>query len=161
VDDLVELYIAQWLGSFAFQFFHTLFYRASCRTNTGNSKFFSSVFWRLDHNYVGDVNLNRKQERLLPPFLVSLGTITTIVLEVQQVPVVSFHAESSLTNLRVAGAIYATASYLACKMPRMMFYLYAVIPIPAWAFIPGIFAWEIYSAASGQVNHNPASFCAF
>ncbi|KAH9951792.1 hypothetical protein B0H21DRAFT_684670 [Amylocystis lapponica] len=49
-----------------------------------------------------------------------------------------------------SGAIYAVISFFACVMPRAQFYFFAVLPIPAWAFVGGVFLWDGYSALQDQ-----------
>lgn len=44
----------------------------------------------------------------------------------------------------ILGAIYSIITFFACSYPRTNFLLFAVIPIPAWAFVPGIIAWDVY-----------------
>ncbi|KAK0206303.1 hypothetical protein DFS33DRAFT_1313859 [Desarmillaria ectypa] len=49
-----------------------------------------------------------------------------------------------------SGAVYSLISLLACVSPRMIFSLYGIIPIPAWALVPAIFLWETYSSVSNK-----------
>ncbi|KAF8665590.1 hypothetical protein AX16_000047 [Volvariella volvacea WC 439] len=49
-----------------------------------------------------------------------------------------------------SAAIYAVVSFLACSAPRMTFQLYGIIPIPAWAAVVGIFAFDTYSAVTDR-----------
>jgi len=45
-----------------------------------------------------------------------------------------------------SGAIYSIISFFACLTPTTKFYLFAIVPVPAWAFVTGILAWDGYSA---------------
>ncbi|GBE79270.1 predicted protein [Sparassis crispa] len=45
-----------------------------------------------------------------------------------------------------SGAIYGIISFFACLAPTAKFYVFAVVPIPAWAFVTGIFLWDGFSA---------------
>ncbi|KAI1792888.1 rhomboid-domain-containing protein [Ganoderma leucocontextum] len=45
-----------------------------------------------------------------------------------------------------SGAIYSVVSYFACVAPATSFYVFGVLPIPAWALVTGIFLWDGYSA---------------
>ncbi|KAG7448983.1 rhomboid-domain-containing protein [Guyanagaster necrorhizus] len=51
-----------------------------------------------------------------------------------------------------SGAVYSLISLLACVNPRMIFSLYGIIPIPAWALVPGIFLWEAYSSVTYKAD---------
>lgn len=51
------------------------------------------------------------------------------------------------------GAIYAIISYFACRQPFATFFLFAIVPIPAWAFVPGILLYDVYEmTASNKVR---------
>ncbi|KAA1466155.1 rhomboid-domain-containing protein [Dentipellis sp. KUC8613] len=47
-----------------------------------------------------------------------------------------------------SGAIYAVISYFACMAPRATFLLFGIVPMPAWAFVGGVFLFDSYSAMS-------------
>ncbi|PIL36792.1 hypothetical protein GSI_00482 [Ganoderma sinense ZZ0214-1] len=47
-----------------------------------------------------------------------------------------------------SGAIYAVVSYFACVAPTTSFYIFGVLPLPAWAFVTGIFLYDGYSAVN-------------
>ncbi|KAH0587385.1 hypothetical protein H2248_006182 [Termitomyces sp. 'cryptogamus'] len=51
-----------------------------------------------------------------------------------------------VSSLGASGAIYSVVSLLACLAPTMTFHLYGIIPIPAWLVVPGLFAYDTYSA---------------
>ncbi|KAJ8469280.1 hypothetical protein ONZ51_g9103 [Trametes cubensis] len=55
-----------------------------------------------------------------------------------------------------SGAIYAVTSFFACVAPNATFALFGVIPLPAWAFVSGIFLWDGYNAlvpSGGRTDH--------
>ncbi|KAJ8595375.1 rhomboid-domain-containing protein [Rhizopogon salebrosus TDB-379] len=43
-----------------------------------------------------------------------------------------------------SGAILATIAFYACAFPRTTFLIFFVVPCPAWAFLPGILAFDVY-----------------
>ncbi|TBU32095.1 rhomboid-domain-containing protein [Dichomitus squalens] len=45
-----------------------------------------------------------------------------------------------------SGAIYSVISFFACVAPTATFYLFGVLPLPAWGVVTGIFLWDGYSA---------------
>ncbi|KAH9853736.1 hypothetical protein C2E23DRAFT_727964 [Lenzites betulinus] len=45
-----------------------------------------------------------------------------------------------------SGAIYSVISFFACVAPTAQFALFGIIPLPAWAFVTGIFLYDGYSA---------------
>ncbi|KAI0751388.1 hypothetical protein C8Q80DRAFT_1309134 [Daedaleopsis nitida] len=49
-----------------------------------------------------------------------------------------------------SGAIYSIISFYACGSPQTMFLLFGIIPLPAWAFVTGIFLYDGYSAVNQQ-----------
>ncbi|KAH9894294.1 rhomboid-domain-containing protein [Cubamyces lactineus] len=55
-----------------------------------------------------------------------------------------------------SGAIYAVTSFFACVAPNATFALFGVFPLPAWAFVTGIFLWDGYNAivpSGGRTDH--------
>ncbi|KAH9943094.1 uncharacterized protein BXZ73DRAFT_40535 [Epithele typhae] len=52
-----------------------------------------------------------------------------------------------------SGAIYSIISLSACVSPRTTFLIYGIVPLPAWVFLAGIFAWDGYSA----ITHRQSS----
>lgn len=40
-------------------------------------------------------------------------------------------------------------SYIACTAPKLVFQLYGIVPVPAWALIPGLFLWDLYQTVQG------------
>lgn len=50
------------------------------------------------------------------------------------------------------GAIYSIVSLFACVAPRAQILLFAIIPLPAWAFVTGIVLWDGYSAITDKVS---------
>ncbi|KAH9938422.1 uncharacterized protein B0H18DRAFT_866411, partial [Fomitopsis serialis] len=58
---------------------------------------------------------------------------------------------SDLT-LSTTGAIYSIVSFYACVAPRSQILLFAIIPLPAWAFVTGIFLWDGYSAMTDKAS---------
>jgi len=56
-----------------------------------------------------------------------------------------------------SGAIYSIVSFYACVAPRSQILLFAIIPLPAWAFVTGIFLWDGYSAMTDKRNGTDAA----
>ncbi|TFY52391.1 hypothetical protein EVJ58_g10044 [Rhodofomes roseus] len=56
-----------------------------------------------------------------------------------------------------SGAIYSIVSLFACVAPRAQILLFAIVPIPAWAFVTGIFLWDGYSAMTDKRNGTDAA----
>lgn len=50
-----------------------------------------------------------------------------------------------------SGAIYSVVSFFACVAPTATFYLFGIIPLPAWGLVTGIFLFDGYSAVNHQV----------
>lgn len=55
------------------------------------------------------------------------------------------------------GAIYSIVSLFACVAPRAQILLFAIIPLPAWAFVTGIVLWDGYSTITDKVGVFSAS----
>ena len=51
-----------------------------------------------------------------------------------------------------SGAIYSVVSFFACVAPTASFYMFGVLPLPAWAVVTGIFLWDGYSAMNEHVS---------
>ncbi|EIW62087.1 uncharacterized protein TRAVEDRAFT_163861 [Trametes versicolor FP-101664 SS1] len=49
-----------------------------------------------------------------------------------------------------SGAIYSVISFFACVAPTATFALFGIIPLPAWAFVTGIFLYDGYSAVNSK-----------
>ncbi|KAI0637835.1 hypothetical protein C8Q77DRAFT_1166074 [Trametes polyzona] len=49
-----------------------------------------------------------------------------------------------------SGAIYSVISFFACVAPTATFALFGIIPLPAWAFVTGIFVYDGYSAVKDK-----------
>ncbi|KAI0080757.1 rhomboid-domain-containing protein [Panus rudis PR-1116 ss-1] len=56
------------------------------------------------------------------------------------------------TSHGASGAIYAIISFLACVAPKAQFLFFGVIPIPAWAFVTGVFLYDGYNAVVDKRN---------
>lgn len=57
------------------------------------------------------------------------------------------------TDKKLKGAIYAIMTYFACCEPFAKFLLFAIVPIPAWMFIPGVLLYDVYEmVASNRVR---------
>ncbi|KAF7433261.1 hypothetical protein PC9H_005211 [Pleurotus ostreatus] len=55
-----------------------------------------------------------------------------------------------MQSVGASAAIYSAVTYLACAAPRTTFYLYAVIPIPAWLLVPAILGFDMWSWVSNR-----------
>lgn len=44
------------------------------------------------------------------------------------------------------GAIYSIVTFYACAAPRTTFLLFAIVPVPAWLCVSGLFLWDTYSS---------------
>ncbi|KAF8342025.1 uncharacterized protein EI90DRAFT_2904405, partial [Cantharellus anzutake] len=58
------------------------------------------------------------------------------------------HLTSGNPNYRshgASGAILSTVAFFACAFPRTQFLVFFIVPVPAWACITGLFAWDLYS----------------
>ncbi|CAL1702286.1 unnamed protein product [Somion occarium] len=49
-----------------------------------------------------------------------------------------------------SGAIYSVISFFACVAPTTQFLLFGVVPVPAWAFVAGVFAYDGYSTVQDK-----------
>ncbi|KAF9076426.1 hypothetical protein BDP27DRAFT_1379969 [Rhodocollybia butyracea] len=54
------------------------------------------------------------------------------------------------SSLGASGAVFATCSFLACVAPWMTFSIYGIIPVPAFIFTSGVFAFDLYSAMTDK-----------
>lgn len=50
------------------------------------------------------------------------------------------------------GAIYSVLAFFACVMPKASIYIFGIVPMPAWAFVTGIFLWDTSSAILDKVS---------
>ncbi|KAF4574779.1 hypothetical protein EYR36_006129 [Pleurotus pulmonarius] len=57
-----------------------------------------------------------------------------------------------MESVGASAAIYSTVAYLACAAPRTTFYLYAIVPLPAWLFVPAILGFDMWSWVSNRVR---------
>ncbi|KAG2077624.1 rhomboid-domain-containing protein [Suillus decipiens] len=56
--------------------------------------------------------------------------------------------ESNFSSHGASGAILATIAFYACAFPRTTFLIFFVVPCPAWAFLPGILAFDVYRSVT-------------
>jgi len=62
-----------------------------------------------------------------------------------------------LPNRRYStGSIYAIVSYFACREPFVKFLLFAIVPIPAWVFVPGVILYDVYEFSRGKSHTDSA-----
>lgn len=59
-----------------------------------------------------------------------------------------YKRESNYSSHGASGAILATIAFYACAFPRTRFLIFFVIPCPAWAFLPGILAFDVYRSVT-------------
>ena len=57
----------------------------------------------------------------------------------------------SLLIRNLLGALYSVVSFFACAAPTTKFYLFAIIPLPAWLLVTGVFLVDGYSAVYEKV----------
>lgn len=50
------------------------------------------------------------------------------------------------SSVGASGAIYSVLAFFACVMPKASIYIFSIVPMPAWAFVTGIFLWDTSSA---------------
>ncbi|KAH7930312.1 rhomboid-domain-containing protein [Leucogyrophana mollusca] len=55
-----------------------------------------------------------------------------------------FFKHGVISSHGASGAIMAMIAFYACTFPRNTFYIFFVIPCPAWAFLPGILLFDGY-----------------
>ncbi|OAX40669.1 rhomboid-domain-containing protein [Rhizopogon vinicolor AM-OR11-026] len=56
--------------------------------------------------------------------------------------------EINYSSHGASGAILANIAFYACAFPRTTFLIFFVIPCPAWAFLPGILAFDVYRSVT-------------
>lgn len=56
--------------------------------------------------------------------------------------------DSNMSSHGASGAILATVAFYACAFPRTTFLIFFVVPCPAWAFLPGILAFDVYRSVT-------------
>ncbi|KAH7916753.1 hypothetical protein BJ138DRAFT_994952 [Hygrophoropsis aurantiaca] len=49
-----------------------------------------------------------------------------------------------ISSLGASGSIMAMIAFYACMFPRNKFYIFLVIPCPAWAFLPGVLLFDVF-----------------
>ncbi|KAG2158871.1 uncharacterized protein EDB93DRAFT_1116797 [Suillus bovinus] len=59
-----------------------------------------------------------------------------------------YKRQSNYSSHGASGAILATVAFYACAFPRTTFLIFFVIPCPAWAFLPGILAFDVYRSVT-------------
>ncbi len=47
-------------------------------------------------------------------------------------------------------AVFACNSFLACVAPNLIFYIYAIVPVPAWLFVSGVFAFDLWTGLTDR-----------
>jgi len=87
------------------------------------------------------------------PVLSMLGNKQFLILYlggglVSSITSLIWNSDRKHSSQGASGAIYSIITFFACSYPRTNFLLFAVIPIPAWAFVPGIIAWDVYDMIS-------------
>jgi len=91
-----------------------------------------------------------------PRFLVlyisgALGASLTSILWKRYAHIPDFPSQGA------SGAILASVAYLACVSPRTTFYIFFIIPCPAWALLPGMLAYDGYMAYSDARSRTDAA----
>ncbi|KAI0728741.1 hypothetical protein C8Q72DRAFT_358237 [Fomitopsis betulina] len=59
---------------------------------------------------------------------------------------------SNYSSHGASGAIYSIISLFACVAPKAQILLFAIVPLPAWAFVTGIVLWDGYSTITDKRN---------
>ncbi|CCM02836.1 uncharacterized protein FIBRA_04948 [Fibroporia radiculosa] len=57
---------------------------------------------------------------------------------------------NNYSSYGASGALFAIVSFFACVAPRAKLYLFAVVPVPAWALVTGIILWDGFSAVTDK-----------
>ena len=50
------------------------------------------------------------------------------------------------------GALFSVITFFACIAPTTKFYLFAVLPVPAWLLVSGVFLVDGFSAVYDKVS---------
>jgi len=87
---------------------------------------------------------------MAPPVIRMLGNTSFMALYLIggiSCSVVSLLLNKSVRNRDGAsngasGAIFAVMTFFACVAPRTRFYLFLVVPVPAWVVVGGLFIWD-------------------
>lgn len=58
--------------------------------------------------------------------------------------------EQKFSSLGASGALYGVLSFFACLAPRATFFIFGVIPCPAWLCVSGVFIYDGLSTFSGN-----------
>ncbi|KAJ3521380.1 hypothetical protein NM688_g9023 [Phlebia brevispora] len=95
---------------------------------------------------------------MAPPVLGALGNLGFLGLYLGGGIISSFvslwwHARMNHPDMHshgASGAIYSVVTFFACAAPRTTFYLFAIVPVPAWLCVSGLFAWDAYSAVTDK-----------
>ena len=106
----------------------------------------------LSSDLFGHLTDQSRQVALFPAWQVYSGTKISLTMH-PTVPVVcpigQYHWGWSLRQCST-GAIYAILSYFACREPFVKFMLFAIVPIPAWSFIPGMLLYDVYNIVASR-----------
>ncbi|KAG0705454.1 hypothetical protein DFH29DRAFT_278628 [Suillus ampliporus] len=68
-----------------------------------------------------------------------------------------FYKHDNISSHGASGAILATIAFYACAFPRTTFLIFFVIPCPAWAFLPGILAFDVYRSVTDARTRTDAA----
>jgi rhomboid-like protein len=67
---------------------------------------------------------------------------------------------TSIAESDFQGAIYSVVSFFACVYPKATFLIFGIVPCPAWAFVGGIFAYDMYRSLAHSVSMGVIGHCA-
>ncbi|KAG1753828.1 uncharacterized protein EDB91DRAFT_1234210 [Suillus paluster] len=68
-----------------------------------------------------------------------------------------FYKHDNISSHGASGAILATVAFYACAFPRTTFLIFFVVPCPAWAFLPGILAFDVYRSVTDARTRTDAA----
>ncbi|KAF7800017.1 hypothetical protein EIP86_011260 [Pleurotus ostreatoroseus] len=116
------------------------------------SLFLTSCF---SHELTGHLLLNAFSFYFMaPPVLGALGNVGFLGLYLGGGIVSSFVSlwwnndmkHTHYSSHGASGALYSVITFFACAAPRTTFYLFAVVPMPAWLCVSGLFLYDAYSS---------------
>ncbi|KDQ17589.1 hypothetical protein BOTBODRAFT_105664 [Botryobasidium botryosum FD-172 SS1] len=133
-------------------------FTASLR-NVASGRIWTVLTACFSHEGTGHILLNAMSFYFMaPPVLAILGNTAFLALYLGGGIVSSLTslAFNNLINRKhvsshgASGDIYSVVSFFACAFPRTTFLLFFIVPVPAWACVSGLFAWDLMNALSSK-----------